>query len=60
MKIFRTDRGKENLNKDVKQLLDENRIHHQTTVGYAPEQNGSVERENQTLVKAVRTILHSR
>lgn len=53
MKIFCTDRGMEVLNRTVKQLLEENGVQCQTTVGYAPEQNGSAERVNRTLVEAV-------
>lgn len=32
---------------------------HQTTVPYTPEQNGSSERENRTVVESTRTMLHS-
>lgn len=55
-KIFRSDRGLEYTNQTVQRYLAKEGIHFQTTVGYAPEQNGIAERKNRTLVEAVRTM----
>lgn len=38
--------------------MRENGIEIQTTVGYAPEQNGIAERQNQTLVESVRAMIN--
>lgn len=56
IKVFRTDRGKEDLNEAVKTITDKYGIKHEKTVGYTPQQNGSAEREFQTLMDAVRTL----
>ena len=56
-KIFRTDRGTEYLNETLQYYLRSEGIQMQTTVGYAPEQNGVAERKNRTLVEAARTML---
>lgn len=60
VKVLRTDRGREDLNKHVKEILQKFGIRHQLTTGYAPEQNGSAEREMRTLVEAARTMLCSK
>lgn len=57
IKVLRTDRGKEDINKDFNDLVRRFGINHQTTLGYAPEQNGSAEREIRTIVEMSRTIL---
>lgn len=56
-KVFRTDRGKEFLNKKLQNYLLREGIHPQCTVGYAAEQNGVAERKNRTLVEAARTMM---
>lgn len=56
-KIFRSDRGTEYLNQVLQSYLRKEGIKTQTTVGYAPEQNGVAERKNRTLVEAARTML---
>ena len=60
IKVFRTDRGKEDLNNAVKAITDKYGIKHEKTVGYTPQQNGSAEREFQTLMNAVNTLSESR
>lgn len=57
LKVFRTDRGKEYLNKSLQDYLADNGIQHQCTTGYCPEQNGVAERQNRTLMEATRTVL---
>lgn len=59
VKTLRTDNGLEFANRDVKMLTRSHGITHQRTVAYAPEQNGSIERENRTVVELARTSLHA-
>ena len=56
MKTFRTDRGTEDLNKDVTEIMARYGIKHETTVGYAPEQNGSAERDMRTLEEGMNAL----
>lgn len=58
--ILRTDNGTEFTNEDVRKFLECEGIRHQRTVPYTPEQNGSSERENRTVVESARTMLHAR
>lgn len=60
VKIIRTGIGKEFLNAEVNVLLEEKGIRHQKTVPYTytPGRNGSVERENRTIIETARTMLH--
>jgi len=59
LKILRTDNGLKFVNSGV-QELKEHGIRHQRTVAYTPEQNGSAERENRTIVEAARAMIHSK
>lgn len=56
VKILRTDRGKEDCNQYIQEILKRYGIRHQTTVGYAPEQNGSAERDLRTITEGARTL----
>lgn len=60
IKILMTDNGLEFINKEVKKLTHQNGVRHQRTVIYTPEQNGSAERENRTVMEAARTMLHAK
>nr|GFB03372.1 retrovirus-related Pol polyprotein from transposon TNT 1-94 [Tanacetum cinerariifolium] len=53
----RTERGTKFLNKTLNAFFKEEGIEHQTSTARTPEQNGVVERQNRTLVKAARTML---
>ncbi|GJZ90634.1 retrovirus-related pol polyprotein from transposon TNT 1-94 [Tanacetum coccineum] len=53
----RTDNGKEFVNQTLRDLYENVGISHQTSVAHTPQQNGVVERRNQTLVEAARTML---
>ncbi|GJW30782.1 retrovirus-related pol polyprotein from transposon TNT 1-94 [Tanacetum coccineum] len=59
----RTDNGAEFVNQSLREFYENVGISHQTSVARTPQQNGVVERQNQTLVEAARTIsgprLHS-
>nr|GFA49665.1 putative ribonuclease H-like domain-containing protein [Tanacetum cinerariifolium] len=57
VRIVRTDKGMEFLNQTLLAYFAAEGIHHQTSVARTPEQNGVVERRNQTLVEAARTML---
>nr|GEZ23777.1 retrovirus-related Pol polyprotein from transposon TNT 1-94 [Tanacetum cinerariifolium] len=53
----RTDNGTEFKNKTLAKFFDEVRISQQFSTARTPQQNGVVERRNQTLVEAARTML---
>nr|GFA64666.1 ribonuclease H-like domain-containing protein [Tanacetum cinerariifolium] len=55
--IIRTDNGTEFKNKVLKEYFDTVGISHQMSSVRTPQQNGVVERRNQTLVEAARTML---
>nr|GEU82915.1 hypothetical protein [Tanacetum cinerariifolium] len=57
VRILRTDKGTEFLNKNLHAYFASEGIYHQTSVARTPEQNGVVERRNHTLVEAARTML---
>lgn len=60
VRILRTDNGLEFVNAAVKELLGSHGIQHQGTVAYTPEQNGSAERENRTIVEAARSMIQAK
>ncbi|GJY40996.1 retrovirus-related pol polyprotein from transposon TNT 1-94 [Tanacetum coccineum] len=53
----RTDNGTEFVNQTLREWYENVGISHQTSVARTPQQNGVVERQNQTLVEAARTML---
>ncbi|GJY58878.1 retrovirus-related pol polyprotein from transposon TNT 1-94, partial [Tanacetum coccineum] len=53
----RTDNGTEFVNQTLREWYENVGITHQTSVARTPQQNGVVERQNQTLVEAARTML---
>ncbi|GKE24109.1 retrovirus-related pol polyprotein from transposon TNT 1-94 [Tanacetum coccineum] len=53
----RTDNGTEFVNQTLREFYENVGISHQTSVARTPQQNGVVERRNQTLVEAARTML---
>ncbi|GJS22822.1 retrovirus-related pol polyprotein from transposon TNT 1-94 [Tanacetum coccineum] len=53
----RTDNGTEFVNQTLREWYENVGISHQTSVARTPQQNGVVERRNQTLVEAARTML---
>nr|GEY86501.1 retrovirus-related Pol polyprotein from transposon TNT 1-94 [Tanacetum cinerariifolium] len=57
VRIVRTNKGTEFLNKTLYAYFAAEGILHQTSVARTPEQNGIVERQNRTLVEAARTML---
>nr|GEU34967.1 hypothetical protein [Tanacetum cinerariifolium] len=57
VRIVRTDKGTEFLNKTLHAYFAFEGILHQTSVAQTPEENGVVERRNRTLVEATRTML---
>lgn len=59
IKILRSDNGREYVNAKLVKFLEEKGIKHVCTVPYTPEQNGSSERENRTLVEAARSMIYS-
>nr|GEV80603.1 Gag-Pol polyprotein [Tanacetum cinerariifolium] len=57
VRIIRTDKGTEFLNKTLHAYFASEGILHQTSVARTPEQNGVIEIWNRILVEAARTIL---
>lgn len=57
VQAIRTDRGGEYLNASLKEFYKAKGIISQTTAPYSPQQNGSAERLNRTLVEKVRAML---
>lgn len=56
---FRSNNGLEFVNKNVAEILMKYGVEHQRSLAYCPEQNGSAERQNRTVVEAMRTILQT-
>jgi hypothetical protein len=56
---FRSDRGGEFNSLDFADFCDASGIRHNTTAPYSPQQNGVVERRNQTVVEMARCLLKS-
>nr|GFD41047.1 putative ribonuclease H-like domain-containing protein [Tanacetum cinerariifolium] len=54
---IRTDNGTEFVNQTLRDYYEEVGISHETSVARSPQQNGVVERRNQTLIEAARTML---
>ena len=59
LKAFRSDRGGEFNSGAFIDFCDEHGIKHNTTAPYSPQQNGVVERRNQTVVEMARCLLKS-
>ena len=59
LKKMRSDNGTEFVNSIVESFCRRNGILHETTVPYAPEQNGIAERSIKTYFEMVRCMLHS-
>nr|GEU93610.1 hypothetical protein [Tanacetum cinerariifolium] len=57
VRTVQTEKGTEFLNKTLHAYFAYEGINHQTSVAQTPEQNGVVERQHRTLVKAARTML---
>jgi hypothetical protein len=57
IKKIRSDNGKEFDNTNIKAYCDEIGIKHEVSSTYTPQQNGVVERKNQTLITLARTML---
>ena len=57
LKKIRSDNGKEFDNTNIEAYCDEVGIKHEVSAIYTPQQNGVVERKNQTLITLARTIL---
>jgi transposase InsO family protein len=56
--MIRSDNGTEFVNRMVEKFCKRNRIAHQTTVLYTPEQNGMAEQALATIFDMVRCMLH--
>jgi hypothetical protein len=59
IKIWATDNGKEFINKRILELTTKKGIIHQKSAPYTKEQNGFIERINQTLFIKIRSLLYT-
>ena len=57
LKAFRTDRGGEFNSRAFTMYCEENGIRRNTTTAYTPQQNGVIERRNQSVVETARCLL---
>lgn len=57
LRIVRTDRGSEYLNRTLDEYLTVKGIVHEKTAPYTPQQNGAAERLNRTLMEKARAML---
>ena len=57
IKTLRTDNGREYANSSLNSTLDNLGIKHETSASYEPQQNGTVERVNRTLLEKSRCML---
>lgn len=57
IKQMQSDNGREYLSNEFKQFLKENGIQQRLSIPYNPEQNGTAERKNRTLVEMARCLL---
>lgn len=59
LRAFRSDHGGEFNSTEFSEYCDQNGIKHFTTAPYSPQQNGVVERRNQTVVEMARCLMKS-
>jgi transposase InsO family protein len=59
VKVLRSDRWTKYTNKKFTEFLNDKDIKQELTVPYAPEQNGASEKENRTIIEAVKSMLHA-
>lgn len=59
IKELLSDNGLEFDNKEVRKILQRNGIIQRLVMPYTPEQNGSSERENRTVVETARAMMHA-
>lgn len=57
LKMYRTDRGGEFVNKAMAKTAREQHVTHQTTASYTPQQNGKAERFNRSLMEKVTAVM---
>ncbi|UYV75014.1 hypothetical protein LAZ67_12002096, partial [Cordylochernes scorpioides] len=57
IQTIRTDNGREYVNRQVEEFLNQSGIKHQLTVPYSPAQNGVAERKNRSLMEMTRCIM---
>lgn len=57
IKVFRTDNGTEYSSNEFKQFFKRSGIQHQLTNAYTPQQNGTAERMNRSIVEKAKCLL---
>lgn len=57
VKLLRSDRGGEYMSASIEKYLKEKGIRTQLTAPYSPQQNGTAERKNRTLIEMARCLL---
>ena len=58
VKILRSDNGGQHYSKAFQDYLKEHGIQHQTTAPYNPEQNGTAEHMNRTLLECAHSMMY--
>lgn len=59
IKNLRSDNGSEYMDKEMRKLLLEKGIHHQTSNVYTPQQNGIAERKHRHILSVARSLMFS-
>ena len=60
IKTLRSDRGKEYTSNVFQEFCEGEGVERQLTVGYTPQQNGVLERKNQTVMEMAKSMLHDK
>ncbi|UYV76010.1 hypothetical protein LAZ67_13002124 [Cordylochernes scorpioides] len=60
VKEILTEGGKEFVNKETSKITNKYGINDRITMPYTPQQNGSAERENRTLIEAARSMIYAK
>ncbi|XP_014751620.1 uncharacterized protein LOC106865632 [Brachypodium distachyon] len=60
LRTFRTDRGGEFTSNDISMYFADNGVQRHLTAPYSPQQNGVVERRNQTIVAMARSMMKAK
>ncbi|WVZ10601.1 hypothetical protein V8G54_015131 [Vigna mungo] len=60
MQMIKSDNGTEYTSKKFNKFYEDTGVEHQLTTPYSPQQNGTAERKNQTIMEMARCLLHDK
>lgn len=60
MQMIRSDNGTEYTSKKFNKFCEDTGVEHQLTAPYSPQQNGTAERKNRTIMEMARCLLHDK